>query len=33
MIFSWSAMDGHPKREVLKIFSMNKKNVIARFLS
>ena len=25
-------MDGHYKREVLEIFNMNKKNVIARFL-
>ena len=32
MIFAWSAMDGHSKREVLQIFTMNKKNVIARFL-
>ena len=33
MIFSWSAMDGHSKREVLEIFNVNKKNVLARFLS
>ena len=26
------AMDNHSKREVLKIFTMNEKNVIARFL-
>ena len=26
-------MDGHSKREVLEIFNMNKKNVVARFLS
>ena len=33
IIFYWSAMDGHSKREVLKIFNMNKKNdVIAPFL-
>ena len=32
MIFSWSAMDGHSKPEVLEIFNMNKKNVHARFL-
>ena len=25
-------MDGHSKREVLEIFDMNRKNVIARFL-
>ena len=31
IIFYWSAMDGHPKREVLEIFNMNEKNVIARF--
>ena len=24
-------MDGHSKREVLEIFNMNQKNVIARF--
>ena len=29
--FSWSAMDGHSKREVLEIFNMNKKNVIGHF--
>ena len=29
---SWSAMDGHSKREMLEIFNMNKKKVIARFL-
>ena len=32
MIFYWSAMDGHSKREVLQIFNMNYKNVIVRFL-
>ena len=32
IIFYWSAMDGHSKSEVLKIFNMNKKNAIARFL-
>ena len=32
IIFYWNAMDGHPKREVLEIFNMNQKNVIARFL-
>ena len=26
-------MDSHSKREVLEIFNMNKKNVVARFLS
>ena len=26
-------MDGHSKREVLEIFNMNEKNVVARFLS
>ena len=26
-------MDGHSKREVLEIFNMNKKNVVAWFLS
>ena len=29
---SWSVMDGHSKREMLEIFNMNKKKVIARFL-
>ena len=33
IIISWSAMDGHSKREMLEILNMNKKNVIARFLS
>ena len=33
IIFHWSAMDGHSKREVLEIFNMNKKNVVAWFLS
>ena len=33
IIFHWSAMDGHSKGEVLEIFKMNKKNVIARFFS
>ena len=32
VIFYWSAMDGHSKREVLEIFNMNKNNAIARFL-
>ena len=32
MIISWSAMEGHSKREMLEIFNMNKKKVIARFL-
>ena len=32
LIFYWSAGDGHSKREVLEIYNMNKKNVIARFL-
>ena len=32
IIISWSAMDGHSKREMLEIFNMNKKKVIARFL-
>ena len=32
MIFSWSAMDGHSEPEVLEIFNVNKKNVLARFL-
>ena len=32
VIFYWSAMDGHSKREVLEIFNMNKKNAIGRFL-
>ena len=32
-IFYWSTMDGHSKREVIEIFNMNKKNVIARFLT
>ena len=30
--FYWSATDGHSKREVLEIFNINEKNVIARFL-
>ena len=30
--FYWSAIDGHSKREVLEIFNMNEKNVIAIFL-
>ena len=25
IIFDWSAMDGHSKREVLEIFNMNEK--------
>ena len=25
IIFDWSAMDGHPKCEVLEIFNMNEK--------
>ena len=29
---SWSAMDDHSKREMLQIFNMNNKKVIARFL-
>ena len=32
IIFYWSAMDGHSKREVLEIFNMNKNNAIDRFL-
>ena len=32
LIFYWSAVDGHSEREVLEIYNMNKKNVIARFL-
>ena len=32
IIISWSAMDGHSKREMLEIFNVNKKKVIARFL-
>ena len=32
MIFSLSAMDRPSKPEVLEIFNMNKKNVLARFL-
>ena len=32
VIFYWSAMDGHSKREVLEIFNMNKNNAIGRFL-
>ena len=32
IIFPWSAVESHSKREVLVIFNMNKKNVIARFL-
>ena len=32
LIFYWSAMDGHSKREVLEIFDIDKKNVIARCL-
>ena len=32
MIFSWSAIDGHSKPEVLEIFNKNKKNVLALFL-
>ena len=32
MGFYWNAIDGLSKREVLKIFNMNKKNVFARFL-
>ena len=32
IIFIWSAMDGHSKREVLEIFNMNKKNATGRFL-
>ena len=32
IIFYWSAMDGHPKREVLELFNMmNEKNVITRY--
>ena len=30
--FYWSVMDGYSKREVLEIFNVNYKNVIARFL-
>ena len=33
IIISWSAMDGHSKREVIEVFNMNKKKVFARFLS
>ena len=32
MNFSWSAIDGLSKRQVLEIFDMSKKNVFARFL-
>ena len=32
IISDWSATDGHSKREVLEIFNMNKKNIIAWFL-
>ena len=32
IIVYWSATDDHSKREVLEIFNMNQKNVIARFL-
>ena len=32
IIFYWSAMDGHSKRKVLKVFNMNYKNVFSRFL-
>ena len=32
ILYYWSAMYGHSKREVLEIFNMNSKNVIARFL-
>ena len=32
IIFYWSEMDGHSKREVLQIFNMNLKYVVARFL-
>ena len=32
MNFSWSAIDGLSKRQVLEIFDMNKKNVFAWFL-
>ena len=32
IIISWSAMDGHSQREMLEIFNMNKKKVIAWFL-
>ena len=32
IIFYWSAIDGHSKREVLEIFNMNKNNAIDRFL-
>ena len=31
IIISWSAMDSHSKREMLEIFNINKKKVIARF--
>ena len=30
IIFHWGAMDDHSKREVLEIFDMNEKIVIAR---
>ena len=32
IIISWSAMEGHSKREMLEIFNMNKKKVIVWFL-
>ena len=32
IIFYWSVLDSHSKREVLEIFNMNKKSAIARFL-
>ena len=32
IIISWSAMDGHSKRQMLEIFNVNKKKVIARFI-
>ena len=30
--FYWIVMDGYSKREVLEIFNVNKRNVIARVL-
>ena len=33
IIISWSAMDGHSKREMLEIFNMNKKKLLLDFFS
>ena len=32
IIFYWSVLDSHSKREVLETFNMNEKSAIARFL-